>query len=139
MKVSLFAAVLCVAGVATAQPPNPPTPQQQAAHEAQRMDRLATLLDLNDGQKAQVQTILQEEHAKAMQAFEQAKASGTRPTREQMKASHEQMKAETAQKLSTVLTPAQLKKFQVLEQSEFGRPHHGPHGPPPGAPPGAQN
>ncbi len=106
------------------------------------MDRLATLLDLNDGQKAQVQTVLQEEHAKAMQAFQASKASGTRPDWQQMKAAHDQAKAETEQKLSTVLSPVQLKKFQLLEEQEHGPRRHGPHGPPPGAPAassGAQN
>ena len=43
------------------------------------MDKLATLLDLTDAQKAQVQTILQAEHAQMKAAFEQAKASGTKP------------------------------------------------------------
>jgi hypothetical protein len=100
------------------------------------MERLATLLDLNDGQKAQVQSVLEEEHAKGMQLFDQRKASGTRPTAEQMKAAHEQMKAETLQKLGTVLTASQLKKFEILEEPErgFGGPRHGgPHGPPPAA------
>lgn len=140
MKSSLLAAlVLCAAASLTAQPATPPTAQQRAAFEARRMDRLATLLDLNDGQRAQVQTILQEAHAQGMQALEQAPASGTRPTREQMKAAHAQMKAETEQKLSTVLTPSQLKKFQLLEEDG---PRHGPrwrdgpHGPPPAAPAG---
>ncbi len=141
MKRSLFAAVLLCAAVAVAQPPNPPNPPtaaQRAAHEAERMDKLAILLDLNDGQKAQVQTVLQAEHAKAMQLFQQQRAAGTRPTREQMKAIHDQRTAETTQQLSTVLTASQLKKFQILEQQEHG-PRGGPHGPPPGAPPSDQN
>src|SRR5690349_22035161 len=102
MKASLFAAaLLCVAGVAAAQAPNP---QKAAAREAQRMDRLAILLDLNDGQKAQVQTVLEEERAKMQALFQQAKAAGTRPTPDQMRSTRQQMKAETVQKLSTVLT-----------------------------------
>ena len=132
MKASLFAAfLLCAVGVAAAQAPNP---QKAAAREAQRMDRLATLLDLNDGQKAQVQTVLQEEHAKMQQLFEQAKASGTRPTPDQMRANHEQMKAETLQKLSTVLTELQLKKFQIIEEGHHQRGFRRPHGPPPPPP-----
>ena len=135
MKSSLFAAlVLCAAGAAAAQAPNP---HDAAAFEAQHMERLATLLDLNDGQKAQVQTVLEEEHAKAKQLFDQAKASGTRPTREQMKASHDQMKAETLQRLTTVLTASQLKKFQILEDDHHGPRGFHPHGPPP--PPPATN
>ena len=133
MKSSLIAAIaVCAAAVAAAQPSNPPTPQQQAAWEAKRMDRLAILLDLNDGQKAQVQSILDAERAKAKEAFAQFRSSGTRPTREQMKATHDQIKADTQQQLSTVLTPVQLKKFEVLGAGF--RPHHhfrGPHGAPP--------
>ena len=41
------------------------------------MDNLATLFDLTDAQKVQVQAILQEEHAKMKEAFEQARSSGT--------------------------------------------------------------
>ena len=138
MKASLFAAaLLCVAGVAAAQAPNP---QKAAAREAQRMDRPAILLDLNDGQKAQMQTVLDEERAKMQALFQQAQASGTRPTHDQMRATHEQMKADTLQKLSTVLTESQLKKFQILEQGFGGRPGFRRHGPPPPPPSsGTQN
>jgi Spy/CpxP family protein refolding chaperone len=103
------------------------------------MDRLAILLDLNDGQKAQVQTILDAERSKAKEAFAQLRASGTRPTREQMKAARDQIKADTEQQLSSVLTPAQLKKFEVL--GEGFRPHHfrGPHGAPPDVVPPASS
>ena len=140
MKSSLFAAAIaaCAVAVAAAQPPNLPTAQQQAAWEAKRMDRLALLLDLNDGQKAQVQTILDAERTKAKAAFAQFNSSGTRPTREEMKAAHDQMKADTRQQLSTVLTAVQLQKFAVL--GEGFRPHHrfrGPHGAPPDATPPA--
>jgi Spy/CpxP family protein refolding chaperone len=63
--------------------------------------------------------------------LEQAKGSGARPTYEQMRAAHDQLKAETVQQLTPVLTPAQLKKFQALMEEE--RPPGGrPHGPPPG-------
>jgi len=138
MKASLFAAVLlCAVGVAAAQVPNS---QKAAAREAQRMDRLATLLDLNDGQKAQLQTVLEEQRAKMQALFQQARASGTHPTRDQMRANHEQMKAETLQKLSTVLTESQLKKFQILEEDHGPRGFRRPHGPPPPPPSsGTQN
>ena len=134
MKASFFAAILlCAMGAAVAQAPNP---QKAAAHEAARMDRLAILLDLNDGQKAQVQTVLEEERAKIQATFEQAKASGTRPTPEQMRANREQLKAETLQKLSTVLTESQLRKLQILGFGFGGGPRDGfrRHGPPPPPP-----
>ena len=138
MKSSLLAALaLCACALASAQPPNPPTPQQQAAWEAKRMDRLAILLDLTASQTGQVQTILDSERTRAQAAFAQFKASGTRPTREQMKATHDQLKADTQQQLSTVLSPVQLKKFNVLGQGFGGRRFHHRHGPPPGSPPPA--
>jgi hypothetical protein len=133
----LTLAVLC-AGAAYAQTPPPPTHAAEAAHH---MDDLATLLDLTDAQKAQVQTILQEEHAKMKQSFEQAKASGTEPDWQQMKALHEQMQQETLQKLSSVLSATQLKKFQVIQQEMHAHMgHHMGHGAPgAAATPPAQN
>jgi len=110
------------------------------------MDDLATLLDLTDGQKAQVQTILQEEHAKMRQSFEQAKASGTHPDWQQMKALHEQMQQETVQKLATVLSATQLKKFQVIQREmhahmrhHMGQDHMGQDEPGAATAPPAQN
>jgi Spy/CpxP family protein refolding chaperone len=129
MKSSLLAAVaLCAAAIATAQPHNPPTPQQQAAWEAKRMDRIAILLDLTDSQKAQVQTVLDNARTRFQAAFAQFEASGTRPTPQQMKATRDQIKADTQQQLSTFLSPAQMKKFQVLGEGFGGRPfrHRGP-------------
>jgi hypothetical protein len=121
----LTLAVLC-AGAAYAQTPPPAAHAAAAAHH---MDDLATLLDLTDAQKAQVQTILQEEHAKMKQSFEQAKASGTEPDWQQMKALHEQMQQETLQKLSSVLSATQLKKFQVIQQEMHAHMgHHMGHG-----------
>jgi Spy/CpxP family protein refolding chaperone len=138
MKTAIVTLALLCAGAAYAQTPPPPP---HGAEAARHMDDLATLLDLTDAQKAQVQTILQEEHAKMHQSFEQAKASGTRPDWQQMKALHEQMQQETLQKLSSVLSATQLKKFQVIQQemhSHMG--HHMGHGGPEAATtPPAQN
>jgi Spy/CpxP family protein refolding chaperone len=126
MKTMLAIAALWV-GVAVAQPPDaPPGGGPGFRHEtaAERMDHLATLLDLTDAQKPQVQAILEEEHAKMKSFREQAEASGTRPTFDQMKAQHEQVQQGTLAKLTPILTPAQLKKFQVLMEH---RPMGGPH------------
>jgi hypothetical protein len=133
----LTLAVLC-AGAAYAQTPPPAAHAAEAAHH---MDDLATLLDLTDAQKAQMQTILQEQHAKMKQSFEQAKASGTQPDWQQMKALHEQRQQETLQKLSSVLSATQLKKFQVIQQEMHAHMgHHMGHGAPgPAATPPAQN
>jgi len=135
----LTLAVLC-AGAAYAQAPPPPPPH--AAEAGRHMDDLATLLDLTDAQKAQVQAILQEQHAKMKQSFEQARASGAQPDWQQMKALHEQLKQETLQKLAPVLSATQLKKFQIIQQemmhAHMG--HHMSHGEPDAAAtPPAQN
>jgi hypothetical protein len=57
-----------------------------------------------------------------------ARASGTKPSFEQVRAARQQIQAETLQQLTPVLTSTQLKKFQVLMEEEHGR--GGPHGPP---------
>jgi ribulose bisphosphate carboxylase small subunit len=124
MKATVLTLALLCAGAAYAQSP-PPAPAH-GPDAARHMEDLATLLDLTDAQKAQVQAILQEQHAKMKQSFEQAKASGTRPDWQQMKALHEQMQQETLQKLAPVLSATQLKKFQIIQQ-EMAHAHMGHH------------
>jgi Spy/CpxP family protein refolding chaperone len=128
MKASFLAVAVLWVGAAIAQAPATPDgggPGPGGRHEspAQRLDNLATLLDLTDAQKTQVQAVLEEEHSKMKAAREQAQASGQKPTFEQMKATHEQVQQDTITKLTPILTPAQLKKFQVLMAE------HGPGGP----------
>ena len=142
MKATVFALALLWAGALCAQTPTAPPPNA-AAH----LDKLATLLDLTDAQKAQVQAVLEAEHAKIRAAHEQAKASGTKPDWEQMKALHQQIQQETLQKLTPVLSEAQLKKFQTLQELHTEMMHHemmhehfGHSGPPGGdTPPPSQN
>jgi Spy/CpxP family protein refolding chaperone len=123
MKATVLTLALLCAGAAYAQSPAAP-PAPHGADAAHHMQDLATLLDLTDAQKAQVQTILEEQHAKMKQSFEQARASGTPPDWQQMKALHEQMQQETLQKLSTVLSATQLKKFQIIQQHMSAHMHH---------------
>jgi Spy/CpxP family protein refolding chaperone len=130
MKASFIAVAVLWVGVALAQPPDsagPPGGPGGHPHEtpAQRMDNLATLLDLTAAQKPQVQAVLEAEHAKMKAAHDEAEASGTKPTFEEMKASHEQAQQDTIAKLTPILTADQLKKFQVLmaERGPPGRPH----------------
>jgi Spy/CpxP family protein refolding chaperone len=122
MKATVVALALLCAGPVFAQTP-PSTPPDAAKH----MDNLATLLDLTDAQKAQVQTILQEEHAKMKASFEQARASGNKPDWQQMKAMHQQIQQETLQKLQPVLSATQLKKFEIIAEAmhSHGHMHHG--------------
>ena len=127
MKATVMTIALLCAGAAFAQTPPPPAPN--AAEAARHMDDLATLLDLNDTQKAQVQSILQEQHAKMKASFEQAQASGTKPDWQQMKALHEQVQQETVQKLAPVLSATQLKKFEIIQQAMHEHMgHHMAHG-----------
>ena len=67
MKVSFFAIAALWVGVALAQAP-------------ERVDHLATLLDLTAEQKTQVQAVLDAEHAKMKAAHDQAASSGTKPS-----------------------------------------------------------
>jgi len=125
MKLNVLAVAALWVGVALAQAPD--VPPGGPAHEraAERMDHLATLLDLTADQKTQVQAVLDAQHAKMKAAHEQAESSGTKPTFEQMKAAHEQMQADTLAELKPILTADQLEKFQVLmaERGPPGRPH----------------
>ena len=137
MKATVFTLALLWAGALWAQ-----TPAAPPSHAAAHLDKLATLLDLTDAQKTQVQAVLQEEHAKVRAAHEQAMTSGAKPDWEQMKSLHEQIKQETLQKLTPILSEAQLKKFQALQElhGEMMHEHfgHGGH-PPADAPPHTQN
>ena len=123
MKATILAlAVLCAGAVYAQTPPAAPPSAEAARH----LDDLATLLDLNDTQKGQVQSILQEQHAKMKQSLEHAKASG-----EQLdwKAMHQQMQQDTLTALSTVLSATQLKKFQIIQQQMHAHMgHHMGHG-----------
>jgi Spy/CpxP family protein refolding chaperone len=130
MKTTLLAVAVLWVGAALAQAPDAtngggPGPGFRHESPAEHLDHLATLLDLTDAQKAQVQAVLEEEHSRMKALREQAQASGTRPSFEQMKAEHQQMQQETLAKLTPVLTAAQLKKFQVLmeERGPPGGPH----------------
>src|SRR5262245_20706822 len=99
MKTTLLAVAVLWVGAAVAQAPDTssggpsggPGPGFHHETPAEHLDHLATLLDLTDAQKAQVQTILEAQHAKMKAQHEQAQSSGTRPSFEQMKAQHEQM------------------------------------------------
>jgi Spy/CpxP family protein refolding chaperone len=139
MKARFLALILfCATGIALAQtPPDRPPGPPNAEHQ---LDRLTTLLELTDAQKARVKTILDAQHAKMKAQFQTAQASGTKPTFEEMQAARQQLHAETVQQLTPVLTQSQLKKFKVLMEEERGPHGRGPHGPPRGdTPPASSN
>jgi len=100
-------------------------------NQASHMEKLAILLDLTDAQKPQVQSILQGEHAQMKALIEQTKAAGGKPDFQALHAAHQQINQDTLTKLSGVLSPLQLKKFQTLQQMHHGFGHR------PGGPAGA--
>lgn len=115
-KVTLLALAWLASSVALAQ-----TPATSAhAPDSERMDRLALLLDLDAYQKTEMQKVLKEHHETIRAEHEAARASGTRPSREEMQAKREQSKQELRTKLSGILNETQLKKFEALRES------HGP-------------
>ena len=114
-RVALIAAAMLASAVALAHPDHGP--------HGPDMDRMATLLDLNDSQKAEVQKILTEQHAKLDAKHAELRASGTKPTREEREQFHKEMKQDLDTKLQAVLTPEQIKKFDALMDHP-----RGPHG-----------
>ena len=105
-RVALIAAAMLASAVALAHPDHGP--------QGPDMDRMATLLDLNDSQKAEVQKIFDEQHEKLKAVHEQAESSGTKPTREDRAKFHQEMKQEMTTKLQAVLSLEQMKKFEAL-------------------------
>ena len=153
-------AMLAVAGTALAQQPPSPPPQWHENHqwknatewrqkmEQRRMERLAVLLDLTPAQRQQVQSIFSDEHAKMKTSMEQV-----RQAMRQARAAHEAAHKETLQRLSSVLSPTQMKKLEVLMPEHgmrrgmmmrgmmmhsMGRGMEGVPPPPPGSGPGPQ-
>ena len=115
-RVTLLTLAWLASSVALAQAPATSAP----GPDAQRMDRMALLLDLDAYQKTEVEKILKEHHEKMRTEREAARASGTRPSREEMQARREQSKTELRTRLSGVLNETQLQKFDALRES------HGP-------------
>lgn len=112
-KVTLLALAWLASGVAfAADAPATPHPGMRGPD----MDRMALLLDLDAYQKTEVEKILKEHREQARSQFEAHKASGNRPSREEMKTLREQGKQELNTKLSGVLNETQMKKFEALRE-----------------------
>jgi hypothetical protein len=127
LKASVLALAALWAGAALAG-------NTAGGNHASHMENLAILLDLTDGQKPQVQTILEGEHAQIKALFEQSKAAGGKPDFQALHAARQQINQDTLTKLSGVLSPVQLKKFQTLQQMHHGFGHRGAPGGAPAAP-----
>jgi Spy/CpxP family protein refolding chaperone len=123
-KLSVAIALLCASGAVLAQTaPEPPSSWHGEQHHAweqrmeqHRMERLTVLLDLTPAQEQKVKTILSAEHARMRQSVEQAM--------QQVREAHRAVRKDTVDKLSTVLSPAQMKKFNAL-MPERGMMMHG--------------
>lgn len=115
---TLLALAWLTSGVALAQTPSTST----AGPDSERMDRMALLLDLDAYQKTEVEKILKSHHEKMRAQREAARASGTRPTREEMAAKREESQQELRTQLSGVLNETQLKKFEALREGRGAGP-----------------
>jgi hypothetical protein len=102
-------AAAMAAGAVSAQVPGP-----RGSDPQQRIEQLATLLDLDAGQKLAVQSVLEEQRARMETLREQDVAAGQRPTPQQLLERREQLQSETMEKLRGVLSQQQLKKFAAL-------------------------
>src|SRR5579862_9342767 len=102
MKATVLTLALLCAGMAFAQTPPSANATSNTSREARHMEDLATLLDLTEAQQAQVQSILEAEHAKMKAAFGQARPPGTTPARKQIRVWHSDDQQETMQNLSRV-------------------------------------
>jgi hypothetical protein len=128
MKALVVAALATLwAGAVFAETPAATAPSRGAHH----MDNLAILLDLSAAQKAEVQTVLQEEHAQMKQAFQDVKAStaaGSKPNWQQMRTLHQQISQETITRLTPMLSATQLQKFKILRHGMMMHGHFHPGG-----------
>lgn len=86
-------------------------------HGQLSLDQLAQALNLTAAQKTQVGQILDSERAERQQLRESAGQMSPDDRRQQMRA----LQSELIQKMSAVLTPAQLQKFEQLEQQHRHR------------------
>lgn len=118
-RITMAAVLLLAAGSVLAEPPGPP-PDAGA-----RLDRLAVLLDLDEGQKAAVKQVFEEQAKERRALWDKAKESHPRPSREEMRTQHEKMRNETIEKLRPILSDQQMTKFQVLNERPPGGHGHG--------------
>lgn len=112
LRVISTALIFLTAGIALAEPPGPPPGPD--------MERLTILLDLDAGQKVAVQKVFDDQRQQMKALREKAKASGERPTREQMHAQREQMHKDTTEKMRGILSDVQMKKFEALTDHPMG-------------------
>ncbi len=106
--ISLALASVLACGAALAQP----GPGQRPDPEA-RMQNLTVLLELDAAQQGKLRSIFERQHEQGEAGREQRSESRNQD-REAGCAEHEQRREAFESELSTVLTPAQMRKFQAL-------------------------
>lgn len=116
-------AALAAGSLAFAEPPAGPPHGMHVGGPP--IERLSQDLGLDANQATQVKAIFEQQHAKMEAERAQFESSGTRPSREDMQARHEQANAELRAQLANVLTAEQLAKFDALPKRQR-----------PGGPPG---
>lgn len=138
---SLVVVLGMAAATALAQPPDaPPGPPPGGPPHGPRggagfggpanIDRLAILLDLDPYQKNEVQRVLTAQGEAMRAERQQQRASGQRPTFEEMRAKRQQNEDAIVAQLSTVLSDTQITKLKILLEQPRGGP--GPRRGPPG-------
>lgn len=120
-RITIAAIALLAAGIALAEPPPPPH-----GRGGPDIERMAVLLDLDEGQKAAVKQVFDEQRRQRRAEWERAKESQkdnqARPTREEMRAKRDQLQKETSEKLRPILTDTQMTKFEALMASRPDMP-----------------
>ena len=136
----ILVAVLGMAAVAaSAQPPPgaPGGPPHGGPHFGgpPDIDRLAILLDLDPYQKNQVQAVLTAQRDAMKAERQQQRASGQRPSFEEMRAKRQANEDAIVGQLTNVLSDTQITKLKVLMEPPHGG--RGPRNGPPGSTPNA--
>jgi Spy/CpxP family protein refolding chaperone len=113
---AILLAALAAGSLAFADPPAGPS--SAMTRGGPPIERLTQDLGLDANQVAQVKAIFEQQHAKMEAERALSDSSGTRPSREDMHARHEQMNAELRAQLANVLTPEQLARFDALPKRQ---------------------
>jgi hypothetical protein len=100
---------------------NAPTTRPHAAFHNMSIDRLAEVLDLNDAQKAQVQSVLKAEGQK-MRALHHDTSLSVDERRSKMR----EIFQDTSAQLQPILTPEQLARWQNMAHTHHTIPKASP-------------
>ena len=117
LKLTVTALALTLTGsLALAVPPGPPP--------GPPMEEIAAELGLDAQQEDALERIFDEHHAQMVEERKLLEASGQRPSRDELRVTHQQAREDLEAQLSTVLTLEQLDAFRKLMDER--RPRRGP-------------